>query len=130
MGQCWGGALGEGGVLWGGVSRRRGGVGWEGRTLGGAQAPTPSLHPLQSPDPPPRPPAGPQRLSVSSLLVCHGLLMVGTSLGFVVALPVPRLQGIPKVTGEWAPAHRRTVPEAGRARPPPRDSVPGAAYPV
>uniref|UniRef100_A0A8C9JQ93 Rho guanine nucleotide exchange factor 10 n=1 Tax=Panthera tigris altaica TaxID=74533 RepID=A0A8C9JQ93_PANTA len=42
---------------------------------------------------------GHQRLSVTSLLVCHGLLMVGTSLGFVVALPVPRLQGIPKVTG-------------------------------
>ncbi|XP_058380867.1 rho guanine nucleotide exchange factor 10 isoform X3 [Diceros bicornis minor] len=42
---------------------------------------------------------GPQRLSVTSLLVCHGLLMVGTSLGIVVALPVPRLQGIPKVTG-------------------------------
>lgn len=45
-------------------------------------------------------PPGPQRLSVTSLLVCHGLLMVGTSLGVVVALPVPRLQGIPKVTGE------------------------------
>lgn len=42
---------------------------------------------------------GQQRLSVTSLLVCHGLLMVGTSLGLVVALPVPRLQGIPKVTG-------------------------------
>ncbi|KAF3825618.1 hypothetical protein GH733_005600 [Mirounga leonina] len=42
---------------------------------------------------------GHQRLSVTSLLVCHGLLMVGTSLGIVVALPVPRLQGIPKVTG-------------------------------
>ncbi|XP_062946164.1 rho guanine nucleotide exchange factor 10 isoform X1 [Cynocephalus volans] len=42
---------------------------------------------------------GHQRLSVTSLLVCHGLLMVGTSLGLVVALPVPRLQGIPKVTG-------------------------------
>ncbi|XP_010831714.1 PREDICTED: rho guanine nucleotide exchange factor 10 [Bison bison bison] len=41
---------------------------------------------------------GHQRLSVTSLLVCHGLLMVGTSLGVVVALPVPRLQGIPKVT--------------------------------
>lgn len=27
--------------------------------------------------------------------------MVGTSLGVVVALPVPRLQGIPKVTGKW-----------------------------
>ncbi|KAJ8775767.1 hypothetical protein J1605_016165 [Eschrichtius robustus] len=43
-------------------------------------------------------PPGHQRLSVTSLLVCHGLLMVGTSLGVVVALPVPRLQGIPKVT--------------------------------
>lgn len=44
--------------------------------------------------------AGHQRLSVTSLLVGHGLLMVGTSLGVIVALPVPRLQGIPKVTGE------------------------------
>ncbi|XP_037668590.1 rho guanine nucleotide exchange factor 10 isoform X3 [Choloepus didactylus] len=43
--------------------------------------------------------SGPQRVSVTSLLVCHGLLMVGTNLGIVVALPVPRLQGIPKVTG-------------------------------
>ncbi|XP_073075341.1 rho guanine nucleotide exchange factor 10 isoform X2 [Manis javanica] len=42
---------------------------------------------------------GHQRLCVTSLLVCHGLLMVGTSLGVVVALPVPRLQGVPKVTG-------------------------------
>ncbi|KAM6221612.1 rho guanine nucleotide exchange factor 10 [Rhynchocyon petersi] len=42
---------------------------------------------------------GNQRISVTSLLVCHGLLMVGTNLGIVVALPVPRLQGIPKVTG-------------------------------
>ncbi|XP_075412534.1 rho guanine nucleotide exchange factor 10 isoform X5 [Tenrec ecaudatus] len=42
---------------------------------------------------------GHQRVSVTSLLVCHGLLMVGTNLGIVVAFPVPRLQGIPKVTG-------------------------------
>ncbi|XP_006882968.1 PREDICTED: rho guanine nucleotide exchange factor 10 [Elephantulus edwardii] len=42
---------------------------------------------------------GHQRVSATSLLVCHGLLMVGTNLGIVVALPVPRLQGIPKVTG-------------------------------
>uniref|UniRef100_G1KDP7 Rho guanine nucleotide exchange factor 10 n=1 Tax=Anolis carolinensis TaxID=28377 RepID=G1KDP7_ANOCA len=40
-----------------------------------------------------------QRVSVTSLLVCHGLLLVGTNLGIIVALPVPRLQGIPKVTG-------------------------------
>ncbi|KAM9707401.1 rho guanine nucleotide exchange factor 10 isoform 2-T3 [Menidia menidia] len=42
---------------------------------------------------------GNQRISVSSLLVCHGLLLVGTNLGVTVALSVPRLQGIPKVTG-------------------------------
>lgn len=43
--------------------------------------------------------AGNQRVSVSSLLVSHGLLLVGTNLGVTVALSVPRLQGIPKVTG-------------------------------
>ncbi|KAI1895821.1 hypothetical protein AGOR_G00110710 [Albula goreensis] len=43
--------------------------------------------------------SGQQRISVSSLLVCHGLLLVGTNLGVTVALSVPRLQGIPKVTG-------------------------------
>ncbi|XP_043535098.1 rho guanine nucleotide exchange factor 10 isoform X4 [Chiloscyllium plagiosum] len=43
--------------------------------------------------------AGQQRVTVTSLLVCHGLLLVGTNLGIIVALPVPRLQGIPKVTG-------------------------------
>ncbi|XP_072912869.1 rho guanine nucleotide exchange factor 10 isoform X3 [Hemitrygon akajei] len=42
---------------------------------------------------------GQLRATVTSLLVCHGLLMVGTNLGIIVALPVPRLQGIPKVTG-------------------------------
>ncbi|KAK7142345.1 hypothetical protein R3I94_011883 [Phoxinus phoxinus] len=42
---------------------------------------------------------GQQRVSVSSLLVSHGLLLVGTNLGVTVALSVPRLQGIPKVTG-------------------------------
>ncbi|XP_046874447.1 rho guanine nucleotide exchange factor 10 isoform X1 [Hypomesus transpacificus] len=43
--------------------------------------------------------SGTQRVSVSSLLVCHGLLLVGTNLGVTVGLSVPRLQGIPKVTG-------------------------------
>uniref|UniRef100_A0A4W4E4K5 Rho guanine nucleotide exchange factor 10 n=1 Tax=Electrophorus electricus TaxID=8005 RepID=A0A4W4E4K5_ELEEL len=43
--------------------------------------------------------SGHQRVSVSSLLVCHGLLLVGTNLGVTVALSVPRLQGIPKVIG-------------------------------
>ncbi|XP_019725815.1 rho guanine nucleotide exchange factor 10 [Hippocampus comes] len=42
---------------------------------------------------------GNQRVSVSSLLVCHGMLLVGTNLGVTVSLSVPRLQGIPKVTG-------------------------------
>ncbi|XP_074465805.1 rho guanine nucleotide exchange factor 10 isoform X2 [Sebastes fasciatus] len=42
---------------------------------------------------------GNQRVSVSSLLVCHGLLLVGTNLGVTVALSIPRLQGIPKVIG-------------------------------
>lgn len=47
--------------------------------------------------------SGQQRVSVSSLLVCHGLLLVGTNLGVTVALSVPRLQGIPKVTGGYNP---------------------------
>ncbi|KAM4772475.1 LOW QUALITY PROTEIN: rho guanine nucleotide exchange factor 10 [Rhinophrynus dorsalis] len=49
--------------------------------------------------------SGQQRVSVTSLLVCHGLLMVGTNLGVIVALPVPRLQGIPKVTGRGMVSH-------------------------
>ncbi|XP_059765789.1 rho guanine nucleotide exchange factor 10 isoform X2 [Balaenoptera ricei] len=80
---------------------------------------------------------GHQRLSVTSLLVCHGLLMVGTSLGVVVALPVPRLQGIPKVTGRGLVsyhAHNGPVkflvvataaPKADRDKP--RDSPPPGA---
>ncbi|XP_068388045.1 rho guanine nucleotide exchange factor 10 isoform X2 [Eschrichtius robustus] len=82
---------------------------------------------------------GHQRLSVTSLLVCHGLLMVGTSLGVVVALPVPRLQGIPKVTGRGLVsyhAHNGPVkflvvataaPKADRDKP--RDSPPPGADP-
>ncbi|NWU93924.1 ARHGA factor, partial [Upupa epops] len=42
---------------------------------------------------------GQHRVCVTSLLVCHGLLLVGTNRGMIVAFPVPRLQGIPKVTG-------------------------------
>ncbi|XP_074847291.1 rho guanine nucleotide exchange factor 10 isoform X2 [Carettochelys insculpta] len=49
--------------------------------------------------------SGQQRVSVTSLLVCHGLLLVGTNLGIIVALPVPRLQGIPKVTGRGMVAY-------------------------
>ncbi|XP_023663548.2 rho guanine nucleotide exchange factor 10 isoform X1 [Paramormyrops kingsleyae] len=43
--------------------------------------------------------SGHQRVTVSCLLTCPGLLLVGTNLGVTVALSVPRLQGIPKVTG-------------------------------
>uniref|UniRef100_A0A1A8FY56 Rho guanine nucleotide exchange factor 10 n=2 Tax=Nothobranchius korthausae TaxID=1143690 RepID=A0A1A8FY56_9TELE len=54
---------------------------------------------------------GNQRVSVSSLLVCHGLLLVGTNLGVTVALSVPRLQGIPKVTGRgMASVHAHNGP--------------------
>ncbi|KAM5311299.1 rho guanine nucleotide exchange factor 10 isoform 4-T8 [Glossophaga mutica] len=77
---------------------------------------------------------GHQRLSATSLLVCHGLLMVGTSLGLVVALPVPRLQGIPKVTGRGMVSYHAhngpikflvaatTAPSADKDKP--RDSPP------
>nr|XP_019593137.1 PREDICTED: rho guanine nucleotide exchange factor 10 isoform X2 [Rhinolophus sinicus] len=82
---------------------------------------------------------GHQRLSVTSLLVCYGLLMVGTSLGVVVALPVPRLQGIPKVTGRGMVSYHAhngpvkflvvatTVPKTDRDKP--RDSPPPGMEP-
>lgn len=54
--------------------------------------------------------AGQKHLCVTSLLICQGLLWVGTDQGVIVLLPVPRLEGIPKITGEvlggqsgWAP---------------------------
>ena len=46
---------------------------------------------------------------MSSLLVCYGLLLVGTNLGMTVALSVPRLQGIPKVTGECKAPHLQSL---------------------
>lgn len=45
------------------------------------------------------PSAGQKQLCVTSLLICHGLLWVGTDQGAIVLLPVPRLEGIPKITG-------------------------------
>ncbi|TRY87051.1 hypothetical protein DNTS_009148 [Danionella cerebrum] len=39
-------------------------------------------------------------LSPGNLLICHGLLWVGTAQGIIVTLPVPRLEGIPKITGK------------------------------
>ncbi|XP_048877640.1 rho guanine nucleotide exchange factor 10-like protein [Brienomyrus brachyistius] len=37
---------------------------------------------------------------VTSLMVCQGLLWVGTSLGIIITLPVPRLEGIPIIRGK------------------------------
>ncbi|XP_042334406.1 rho guanine nucleotide exchange factor 10-like protein isoform X11 [Sceloporus undulatus] len=43
---------------------------------------------------------GQKNVRVTSLLICQGLLWVGTDLGILVLLPVPRLEGIPKITGK------------------------------
>ncbi|CAN2387995.1 Rho guanine nucleotide exchange factor [Pristimantis euphronides] len=37
---------------------------------------------------------------VTSLLICQGSLWVGTHLGILITLPVPKLEGIPKITGK------------------------------
>lgn len=39
------------------------------------------------------------QVCVSSLLVCQGLLWVGTSQGVILCYPVPTLEGIPKIMG-------------------------------
>ncbi|XP_014112776.1 PREDICTED: rho guanine nucleotide exchange factor 10-like protein [Pseudopodoces humilis] len=43
---------------------------------------------------------GQKLVRVTSLLLCQGSLWVGTDLGIIVLLPVPRLEGIPKITGK------------------------------
>nr|XP_048680657.1 rho guanine nucleotide exchange factor 10-like protein isoform X4 [Caretta caretta] len=43
---------------------------------------------------------GQKNVRVTSLLICQGLLWVGTDQGIIVLLPVPRLEGIPKITGK------------------------------
>ncbi|NXA15670.1 ARGAL protein, partial [Sapayoa aenigma] len=43
---------------------------------------------------------GQKHIRVTSLLICQGSLWVGTDLGIIVLLPVPRLEGIPKITGK------------------------------
>ncbi|KAK7128834.1 hypothetical protein R3I94_017160 [Phoxinus phoxinus] len=43
---------------------------------------------------------GQKAVCVTSLLICQGLLWVGTAQGIIVTLPVPRLEGIPKITGK------------------------------
>ncbi|XP_032904337.1 rho guanine nucleotide exchange factor 10-like protein isoform X2 [Amblyraja radiata] len=44
--------------------------------------------------------AGQRNILVTCLLVCQGMLWVGTNEGMLVTLPVPKLEGIPKVTGK------------------------------
>ncbi|XP_046896968.1 rho guanine nucleotide exchange factor 10-like protein isoform X3 [Hypomesus transpacificus] len=39
-------------------------------------------------------------VQVTSLLICQGLLWVGTAQGIIITLPVPKLEGIPKITGK------------------------------
>ncbi|KAF1535369.1 Rho guanine nucleotide exchange factor 10-like protein, partial [Eudyptula minor] len=48
----------------------------------------------------PHPLAGQKHVRVTSLLICQGSLWVGTDQGIIVLLPVPRLEGIPKITGK------------------------------
>ena len=43
--------------------------------------------------------AGQKSMRVTSLLICRGLLWVGTAHGIIITLPVPKLEGIPKITG-------------------------------
>ncbi|XP_056129365.1 rho guanine nucleotide exchange factor 10-like protein [Lampris incognitus] len=43
---------------------------------------------------------GQKSIRVTSLLICQGLLWVGTAQGIIITLPVPKLEGIPKITGK------------------------------
>ncbi|XP_038677504.1 rho guanine nucleotide exchange factor 10-like protein isoform X2 [Scyliorhinus canicula] len=43
---------------------------------------------------------GQRNVLVTCLLVCQGMLWVGTNQGILITLPVPKLEGIPKVTGK------------------------------
>ncbi|XP_036388671.1 rho guanine nucleotide exchange factor 10-like protein isoform X2 [Megalops cyprinoides] len=43
---------------------------------------------------------GQKTVRVTSLLICQGLLWVGTAQGIIITLPVPKLEGIPKITGK------------------------------
>uniref|UniRef100_W5M5F5 Rho guanine nucleotide exchange factor 10 like n=1 Tax=Lepisosteus oculatus TaxID=7918 RepID=W5M5F5_LEPOC len=43
---------------------------------------------------------GQKSVRVTSLLICQGLLWVGTTQGIIITLPVPKLEGIPKITGK------------------------------
>uniref|UniRef100_A0A3P9MQX5 DH domain-containing protein n=1 Tax=Oryzias latipes TaxID=8090 RepID=A0A3P9MQX5_ORYLA len=42
----------------------------------------------------------PGQLTVSCMLICQGLLWVGTNQGVILTFPVPTLEGIPRITGK------------------------------
>uniref|UniRef100_A0A3B3CQD8 Rho guanine nucleotide exchange factor (GEF) 10-like b n=1 Tax=Oryzias melastigma TaxID=30732 RepID=A0A3B3CQD8_ORYME len=42
----------------------------------------------------------PGQLTVSCMLICQGLLWVGTDQGVILTFPVPTLEGIPRITGK------------------------------
>nr|XP_009680928.1 PREDICTED: rho guanine nucleotide exchange factor 10-like protein [Struthio camelus australis] len=65
---------------------------------------------------------GQKHVRVTSLLICQGLLWVGTDQGIIVLLPVPRLEGIPKITGE-PPSPPITIEGKNR---PPRKEISGS----
>ena len=39
-----------------------------------------------------------ENLAITTLKACSGLLWIGTNCGRLLTLPLPRLQGVPKVT--------------------------------
>lgn len=53
--------------------------------------------------------AGQTNMRVTSLLICQGLLWVGSAQGLIITLPVPKLEGIPKITGMKREAEPRPV---------------------
>lgn len=62
------------------------------------------------------PVAGPKSMQVTSLLICQGLLWVGTAQGVIITLPVPRLEGIPKITGHVSVRGWLTEPVSGETQ--------------
>lgn len=56
------------------------------------------------------------QLWVSSLLVCQGLLWVGTSQGVIICFPVPTLEGVPKITGGFCSTGPLTSHDPNRTK--------------
>ncbi|KAK1800133.1 hypothetical protein P4O66_006155 [Electrophorus voltai] len=49
---------------------------------------------------PEKTPTAQKNMRVTSLLICQGSLWVGTAQGIITTLPVPKLEGIPTITGK------------------------------